>query len=106
MKLAPMLVVICAATVAAMAGIYAVAATTATSMAATFITEESASHTQRVDFEVKARRISAAYKALRVKCDASATAGSFSGAYIPCASSRDIRRAPFHAVAVDSARSP
>ena len=54
---------------ATMAGIYAVAATTATSISATFVTAETASHTRLKDFEDEVRRIAARHKTERAKCE-------------------------------------
>jgi len=63
------LVVTTALTVAtAMVGIYAIAETTAATMAATFVTDEASRHTQSVEFEGAAKRISAEHAAARAKC--------------------------------------
>jgi hypothetical protein len=51
------------------AGIYAVAATTATSISATFMTAETASHTRLKDFADEVRRIAAQHDAERAKCE-------------------------------------
>ena len=62
-------VVVTALTVAtAMVGIYAVAETTAATMAATFITEETTSHARSVEFETTVKRISDEHKAARARC--------------------------------------
>ncbi len=55
--------------VAAMAGIYAVAATTATSMAAGFNTTETSDRTRIIEFAAEMKRTSAEHKAARAKCD-------------------------------------
>ena len=86
MKLVPLWVAGSLIAVAAMAGIYAVAATSASGIAATFVTDETAGHTDRIDFAAKAKRISAAYhKVVRAKCDSAASEPP-AGAHIPCAS--------------------
>ena len=54
--------------VAAMAGIYAAAATTASRVAATFVTTETSSRARNVDFATAAKRIFADHKVARAKC--------------------------------------
>jgi len=54
---------------AAMAGIYAVAATSATRISATIVTQEAASRMRLLDFADEARRIAAWHKAERAKCE-------------------------------------
>jgi hypothetical protein len=54
--------------VAAMAGIYAAAATTASRVAATFVMTETASRARNVDFAIAAKRIVADRKVTRAKC--------------------------------------
>jgi len=62
-------VVTTALTVAtAMVGIYAIAETTAATMAATFVTVEASRHTQSVEFEGAAKRVLAEDAAARAKC--------------------------------------
>ena len=53
---------------ATMTGIYAVAATAASSMAANFTTEESSRHTRSVEFETAVKRAWAEHKAARAAC--------------------------------------
>ena len=60
-------------TLATVAGAYAVASTTATSVASTFITTETASHSRNLEFGSAAKRTSAELRAARVKCDALAS---------------------------------
>ncbi len=50
-------------------GIYAVAATTATSMAASFGTTQAASHSNRVAFEAETMRLSAERSTAYERCD-------------------------------------
>ena len=52
-----------------LAGVYAVAATTATSMAGGFTTAQSENHSRRVEFEAETMRVSAERAAAREKCD-------------------------------------
>ena len=59
---------------ATLAGIYAVAATAATTLADSFTTEESTRHTRSVEFETAVKRAWAEHKAARAKC------GPFTGA--------------------------
>ena len=54
--------------IATIAGMYAVAATTANSVAATFITTETTSRTRNVDFATGIKRVAAEHKAARAKC--------------------------------------
>jgi hypothetical protein len=54
---------------AAMAGAYAVAASTASGLAAGFDTREAASHSRSIDFATEVRRISDAHAAESAKCD-------------------------------------
>ena len=53
---------------AALAGVYAVATTTATSMAAVFSTGEAASHAQSAEFAATLKRDSAVHHEARAKC--------------------------------------
>ena len=54
---------------AVMAGIYAVASTTATAMAASFTTVETNTHTRIVDFAAGVKQASAEYKSARARCE-------------------------------------
>jgi hypothetical protein len=54
---------------AALGGMYAIAATTAASMAGGFATEESSSHTRNVAFSTEVQRVSTEHKAARAKCE-------------------------------------
>src|SRR5689334_1397730 len=63
-KLVPVVLI----AVAAMAGIYAVAATTASRVEATFVTTETSSRARNVDFAIAARRTVADRKVARAKC--------------------------------------
>jgi len=54
--------------VAAMAGIYAVAATSATTIAASFTTTETSSHSRSVEFATAVKRRLAEHRAARAKC--------------------------------------
>jgi hypothetical protein len=54
--------------VATMGGIYAAAAGTATTLAATFNTQESASHTRSVQFTREAGRVADQHEADRTRC--------------------------------------
>ena len=53
---------------ATMAGLYAVAATTASALAASFITAETTHYSRTLAFETEVKRISAEHKAARAKC--------------------------------------
>ena len=53
---------------ATMGGIYAAAAGTATTLAASFNTQESASHTRSVQFSREAGRVADAHEADRTRC--------------------------------------
>jgi hypothetical protein len=54
---------------AAMAGIYAAAATTATAMAASFATAETTGYTRIVEFAAAVKQASSEYKAARARCE-------------------------------------
>jgi hypothetical protein len=53
---------------AAMAGVYAVAATAATSIATAFSTEEATSHAQNAEFAARLKQDSASHREARAKC--------------------------------------
>ena len=54
---------------AVMAGIYAVASTTATAMAASFTTAETSGHTRIVELAAAVKQASAEHKAARARCE-------------------------------------
>jgi len=53
---------------AALAGVYAVAATTATSIATAFSTQEATSHAQNAEFAARLKQDSASHHEARAKC--------------------------------------
>jgi hypothetical protein len=67
-KITPKLLAGLVLTAAAMAGVYAVAANTANSMATAFSTEEEASHAQIAEFAARLKHDSASRHEARAKC--------------------------------------